>query len=110
MDAKRDQAKKRRPTLQKNILDATFKPTSVCFGVAVFAFSEEWWKAGSNDTQDPRGWVPNSSGVPYDGSPNEEYWGIVDVDRNKKSFLGCKRSLQQKLARLVFRNSKLSVN
>ena len=30
------------------------------------------------------GWAPNSSGVPYDGSPNEEYWGIVDIDRNKK--------------------------
>ena len=68
----------------KNILDATFQHTSVCSGVAVFAFSDEWWKAGNNDTQDPGGWAPNSSGVPYDGSPNEEYWGIVDIDRNKK--------------------------
>jgi hypothetical protein len=22
--------------------------------------------------------------VPYDGSPNEEYWGIVHIDRSKK--------------------------
>ena len=22
--------------------------------------------------------------VPYDGSPNEEYWGIVDINREKK--------------------------
>ncbi|MGB2253340.1 MAG: hypothetical protein ACPH28_06155, partial [Flavobacteriaceae bacterium] len=34
--------------------------------------------------QDIGGFAPNSSGVPYDGSPNEEFWGIVDIDRNKK--------------------------
>ncbi len=68
----------------RNILDATFRNTNVCSGVAVFAFADEWWKAGNPDTQDPGGWAPNSSGVPYDGAPNEEYWGIVDVYRNKK--------------------------
>ena len=36
------------------------------------------------DTLDSGGWVSNSSGVPYDGAPNEEYWGIVDIERNKK--------------------------
>ena len=30
------------------------------------------------------GIASNSTGVPYDGAPNEEYWGIVDIDRNKK--------------------------
>jgi len=57
----------------------------VCSGVTLFAFNDEWWKAGSNTTLDPGGWAPNSSAVPYDGTANEEYWGIVDIDRNKKS-------------------------
>jgi len=67
-----------------NILDAVFRNREICSGVALFAFNDEWWKAGSNATQDPGGWAPNSSGVPYDGAPNEEYWGIVDINRNKK--------------------------
>jgi len=68
----------------RNILKDIFEGKEICSGVALFAFSDEWWKAGNNDTQDPGGWAPNSSGVPYDGAANEEYWGIVDVDRNKK--------------------------
>lgn len=68
----------------RNILDAVFKADEICSGVAMFSFTDGWWKAGNNDTQDPGGWAPNSSGVPYDGSPNEEYWGMVDIERNKK--------------------------
>jgi len=68
----------------ENILKATFAATDICAGVTLFSFTDEWWKAGNTDTQDPGGWAPNSSGVPYDGTPNEEYWGIVDIDRNKK--------------------------
>ncbi|WP_372754121.1 hypothetical protein [Mariniflexile sp.] len=68
----------------KHILEAIFKATDICSGVTLFAFEDGWWKAGNPDKQDPGGWAPNSSGVPYDGSPNEEYWGIVDIDRNKK--------------------------
>jgi hypothetical protein len=67
-----------------NILKAIFENLDICSGVALFAFSDEWWKAGNPDTQDKGGWAPNSSGVPYDGTPNEEYWGIVDIDGNKK--------------------------
>jgi len=66
------------------ILESVFNNTEVCSGVTLFSFTDGWWKAGNNDTQDVGGWAPNSSGVPYDGSPNEEYWGIVDIDRNKK--------------------------
>jgi hypothetical protein len=67
-----------------NIMDATFRNQQICMGVTLFAFVDEFWKAGNNNQLDPGGWAPNSSGVPYDGSPNEEYWGIVDINRNKK--------------------------
>lgn len=66
------------------ILKEVFKNTKIGSGVALFSFTDGWWKAGDLNTQDPGGWAPNSSGVPYDGSPNEEYWGIVDIDRKKK--------------------------
>ena len=66
------------------ILESVFSNQEICSGVAMFAFSDEWWKAGNNEVQDIGGYAPNSSGVPYDGSPNEEFWGMVDIDRNKK--------------------------
>lgn len=67
------------------ILDAIFENLDITMGVTMFSFTDGWWKAGENDKQNPGGWAPNSSGVPYDGTPNEEYWGIVDLDRNKKA-------------------------
>jgi len=68
----------------ENILNAIYENTNIGSGVALFSFIDGWWKAGENDVQNPGGWAPNSSGVPYDGTPNEEYWGIVDINRNKK--------------------------
>ena len=68
----------------KNILKSIFDNDKICVGVTLFSFNDELWKAGNNNQYDAGGWAPNSSGVPYDGTPNEEYWGIVDVDRNKK--------------------------
>ncbi len=67
-----------------NILDDVFRFPDVCSGVTLFAFADELWKAGNNDIQDTGGWAPNSSGVPYDGAANEEYWGILDINGNKK--------------------------
>jgi len=66
------------------ILKAIFNDKAVCSGVTLFSFTDGWWKAGNNNVQDPGGTAPNSTGVPFDGSPNEEYWGIVDIDRHKK--------------------------
>ncbi|MEN8812247.1 MAG: glycoside hydrolase family 2 TIM barrel-domain containing protein [Candidatus Arcticimaribacter sp.] len=66
------------------ILDQIFEQPDIVNGVALFSFTDGWWKAGNPAQQDQGGWAPFSSGVPYDGAPNEEYWGIVDIDRNKK--------------------------
>jgi len=68
----------------KKILKGVFNAPDICSGLTLFGFVDELWKAGNNSELDPGGWAPNSSGVPYDGTPNEEYWGIVTIERNKK--------------------------
>lgn len=68
----------------KNILDDTFTHTNICSGVAIFAFVDEWWKSDDINTQSEGGWAPAGGGVPYDGAANEEYWGLVNIDRSKK--------------------------
>lgn len=68
----------------QNILAETFENTDICSGVAIFAFVDEWWKADDVASQSPGGWAPAGGGVPYDGAANEEYWGIVNIDRSKK--------------------------
>jgi hypothetical protein len=66
------------------ILDQIFAKPTVVNGVTLFSFTDGWWKAGNPAQQDQGGWAPFSSGVPYDGAPNEEYWGVVDINRKKK--------------------------
>ena len=75
------------------ILKATFNGQDICSGVTLFQFTDGWWKAGNNEVQDTGGTAPNSTGVPFDGSPNEEYWGIVDIDRNKKEVFSVVKDL-----------------
>ncbi len=66
------------------IIDQILARESENQGLLLFSFTDGWWKAGNPDKQDIGGWAPKSSGVPYDGAPNEEYWGIVDIDRQPK--------------------------
>lgn len=66
------------------MLSKILTPQTRSAGVAIFSFTDGWWKAGNPMTQDIGGWAPGSSGVPYDATANEEYWGMVDIDRNKK--------------------------
>ena len=71
-------------TANANIIDAVLNHSDLTSGLLIFSFTDGLWKAGNPNQQDIGGWAPNSSGVPYDGAPNEEYWGIVDIERNKK--------------------------
>ncbi|MCU4174429.1 glycoside hydrolase family 2 TIM barrel-domain containing protein [Carboxylicivirga sp. N1Y90] len=66
------------------ILKDIFAHQDICSGVCLFSFTDGWWKAGSNASIDPGGFAPESSGVPYDGTANEEYWGITKIDREPK--------------------------
>ena len=80
------------------ILNKTFEHQNICSGVTLFSFTDGWWKAGDLNTQGPGGWAPNSSGVPYDGTPNEEYWGIVEIDRNKKEAYSIVKEIYTRLS------------
>jgi hypothetical protein len=66
--------------LSKNLSADDSAKTSI--GGCVFAFSDEWWKvSGTVGTHDAGGWATNNC---PDGHASEEWWGIVDIDRNPR--------------------------
>lgn len=74
-------------TLTKLIMDKSIlnDKESLCIGGTAFEWADEWWKDqnGKLNKQDVGGIAPG--GGPYpDKTFNEEYWGIVKVNRKPK--------------------------
>jgi exo-beta-1,3-glucanase (GH17 family) len=71
--------------LTQLIVENSVKNGGVCLGGIIYAFNDEWWKDGEGalDTHDNGGNAPGGGPHP-DATFNEEYWGLVDIDRNRR--------------------------
>ncbi len=58
-------------------------PDKVALGGCLFEWNDEWWKVGSPGAQEFGGYTDNPSGHP-DGVGNEEFFGLVDIQRQKR--------------------------
>ncbi len=73
--------------LTKEIRDnlaANDSNTGTTIGGTLFSWNDEWWKAGDWGRQDSEGTVLGGAGPYPDNTFDEDYWGIVTIDRSKK--------------------------
>ena len=72
----------RRQTMEIRAQLSAHNPVLPCLGGTPFEWNDEWWKRGNPGAQDSGGFA--HAGVAADGFANEEWWGVVDVDRHPR--------------------------
>merc|ERR1711879_381542 len=74
--------------LTEEIVQNSVLTGGVCLGGLIFELADEWWKDGEGDhTQQDVGGVAPGAGPYPDSVFNEEWWGLVKIDRTpRKAF------------------------
>lgn len=80
-----EQAKATKILTQQLIDNSAVWDSGVCSGGLVFELADEWWKdgKGSKDKQDVGGIAPGGGPHP-DRTFNEEWWGLMKIDRTPR--------------------------
>jgi hypothetical protein len=81
-DAGAQAAALRQQTMELRAQLSARNPELPCLGGTPFEWSDEWWKAGNPAAHDSGGFA--NRGVAGDQFANEEWWGVVDVDRRPR--------------------------
>jgi len=79
------QAEATRALTNKIMEKSSMLPSGVCLGGFIFEFADEWWKdhSGNKNVHDTGGVAPGGGPHP-DSTFNEEWWGLVEIDRRTR--------------------------